>query len=92
MKTIPNGIQRSVLRDKPHNRKLDPIRKEEDDVIDDKKTVDCHQELRSSKCDMFRNMAELARKWLYIIDAISSWVFILSFALFNYIYWKNITA
>ena len=92
MKYIPNGTQRLVLTDKPHNRKLDPIRKEGDDVTDDKQTFDCHQQPRSSKADIFRNLAELARKWLYVIDAICSCLFILAFALFNYIYWKNITA
>ena len=54
------------------------------------KIDDCHEndeQLNSKHC-LFTCLTETDP--IYIVDAVSSWIFIIAFSLFNYIYWSTI--
>ena len=88
MKNMQNGKKASALTEKAFKRKTRPSTKGADDANLKKKIANYNEEGKLSKNGMFGCLAEMAP--IHAIDAISSWVFIIAFGIFNCIYWGNI--
>ena len=89
-KNMQVELKDSVLASKLRKRKIRNIKIGTCGSPLNKEIDNCHEndeELRSKNC-LFACLTETAP--IHVIDAVSSWLFIISFGLFNYIYWSTI--
>ena len=82
------GDQGSILADQRCTKKMYPISERFKGEALKGNIRDYLQGRRQSERGMFKCMENMAP--IHVIDVISSWVFIMAFALFNYVYWSNI--
>ena len=78
----------SRLAGQPHGKKVHPYGKGTYKDLLNKTTTKGNQDGHRSKQGIIECLAKMTP--IRLIDAISSLVFIMAFALFNYIYWCNI--
>ena len=90
MKSIQVGLQSSALASQLRKRKMRNIKIGTCGALFNKKIDNRNEKDEQSKTKngMFTFLKETNP--IHVIDAVASWVFIIAFGLFNYIYWSTI--
>ena len=90
MKALRIGVSGDTFAKHLSRIEIDHIEKRKGDETFDQPPIDCHPEGRWPTNEMFRYLVEMDT--IHVIDAISSFVFLLAFVMFNVIYWNVIVA